>query len=354
MRIHLFILIWLLTISTIISGQSDTLIVGYTDAPPFLIETEQGPQGVNIWLWNKIAADLNLTYRLQKTEFSDLIEGLKDRSIDISINPLTLTPERASFMQFTSPFYTSNSAAVVLDTYQNQFLSFIKKFFAWEFLTGLALLVILVTIFGLLTWLFERKENHAEFRKGPKGMWDGLWWSAVTMTTIGYGDKAPKSRGGKIVALIWMFTALLFISGLTASIASTILSTTNSSNYYSLDELRSKKVGSISNTGSLNYLRNRFFRNLKAYSDIDEGLEGLANKEIEVFIYDEPILTYRLNEKVDHQMVKLPIKFNSQLYGFGISQDRQDLQPQLSERILYYTNTLEWPIMLQEYDLEEF
>lgn len=337
-----------------IANTSDTLVVGYTDAPPFIIGTDNGPQGVNIWLWNKIATDLDLNFKLKEVEFPDLIQGLKDHTIDISINPLTLTPERATFIQFTSPFYTSNSAAVVLDTYQNQFLSFIKKFFAWEFLTGMALLVILVAIFGLLTWMFERKHNDAQFRKGLKGIWDGLWWSAVTMTTVGYGDKTPKSRGGKIIALIWMFTALLFISGLTASIASTILSTSSSSQVYRLDDLRTKRVGSISNTGSLNYLRNRFFRNLKAYQNIEAGLDGLEKKEIEVFIYDEPILTYRLNERTDHQMIKLPIKFNSQLYGFGVSPEYHDLLPQLSERILYYTNTLEWPVMLQEYDLEEF
>lgn len=350
---HYVLLLITLFITTInVSAQSDTLIVGYTPAPPFLIKSNQKIEGVNIWLWERIAKDLNLSFVLKEMEFEDLMTGLKNGTIDISINPLTLTPERATYMHFTSPFYVSNSAAVVLQSRQNQFTSFFKKFFSWEFITGVAALTVLVGIFGMLTWLFERK-NNPEFRKNIKGLWDGLWWSAVTMTTIGYGDKTPKSRGGKIVALIWMFIALLFISGLTASIASTILSTSSSSRFATLDDIRSKNVGSISNTGSLNYLRSRYFRKLKSFGNINEGLNALSRKEIEVFIYDDPILTYRLKERKEDQIIKLPLKFNSQLYGFGVSLRHQEIVPKLSERILYYTSTLEWPIRLQEYDLEE-
>ena len=352
MKQYIFILITLFISTIKVSAQSDTLIVGYTPAPPFLIESITKVEGVNIWLWNRIAKDLDLNFILKEMEFEEMMTGLKNGTIDISINPLTLTPERASYMQFTSPFYVSNSAAVVLSSQQDQFFSFFKKFFSWKFLTGIALLTVLVGIFGILTWFFERKSNP-EFRKNFKGVWDGLWWSAVTMTTVGYGDKAPKSRGGKIVALIWMFIALLFISGLTASIASTILSTTNSSRFSTLDDIRSKSVGSIINTGSLNYLRSRFFRKLKSFENIHEGLDALSKKEIEVFIYDDPILTYRLKERNDNKLLKLPLKFNSQLYGFGVGMNHQELVPILSERILYYTSLLEWPIMLQEYNLEE-
>ena len=348
-----FLLLILLFVSSIrISAQSDTLIVGYSPAPPFLIDSGFWVQGVNIWLWERIAKDLDLHFTLKEMDFDDMMTGLKEGSIDVSINPLTLTPERATYMHFTSPFYVSNSAAVVLNSTQNEIISFFKKFFAWEFITGMALLTILVGIFGFLTWLFERKSNP-EFRKNIKGLWDGLWWSAVTMTTVGYGDKAPKSRGGKIVALIWMFIALLFVSGLTAGIASTILSTTSSSRFSTIDDIRSRNVGSVTNTGSLNYLRNRFFRKLKSYENIEEGLDALANKKIEVFIYDKPILTYRLKERNDEDIIMLPLKFNSQLYGFGLSMDNQELGPKLSERILYYTSSLEWPIMLQEYGLQE-
>ena len=71
--------------------------------------------------------------------------------------------------------------------------------------------------------MVERRHNHYQFVDLPVGgaCWT-LWWSAVTMTTVGYGDKAPKtSLGKKSIAIIWMFTAVI-ISGFTATIASTL------------------------------------------------------------------------------------------------------------------------------------
>ena len=77
-------------------------------------------------------------------------------------------------------------------------------------------------IFGFFLWLVERKHNKFQFRPGLLGLFDGLWWSAVTMTTVGYGDKAPKTNWGKAIAIIWMFTAVIIISSFTAGIASTL------------------------------------------------------------------------------------------------------------------------------------
>ena len=42
------------------------------------------------------------------------------------------------------------------------------------------------------------------------------------MTAVGYDDKSPRTHGGKIVSLIWMFTAIIIVSGFTASIAASL------------------------------------------------------------------------------------------------------------------------------------
>jgi hypothetical protein len=70
-----------------------------------------------------------------------------------------------------------------------------------------------------MVWLFERKLNPAHFGGNTlQGIGSGFWFSAVTMTTVGYGDKHPKTTGGRIVSLIWMFTAVILVSLFTATI----------------------------------------------------------------------------------------------------------------------------------------
>jgi voltage-gated potassium channel len=48
---------------------------------------------------------------------------------------------------------------------------------------------------------------------------DALWWSFVTTTTVGYGDIAPQSLGGRIVAVCLMLIGIGFLSMLTGTIA---------------------------------------------------------------------------------------------------------------------------------------
>lgn len=53
---------------------------------------------------------------------------------------------------------------------------------------------------------------------------DGLWWSAVTMYTVGYGDISPSSDAGRIAAVALMFSGVGFIGALSSSMTTYFLS----------------------------------------------------------------------------------------------------------------------------------
>ena len=48
----------------------------------------------------------------------------------------------------------------------------------------------------------------------------GVWWSIVTLTTVGYGDVVPQSFGGRLVGVGLMLGGVLSLSLLTATVAS--------------------------------------------------------------------------------------------------------------------------------------
>jgi voltage-gated potassium channel len=50
------------------------------------------------------------------------------------------------------------------------------------------------------------------------GFLDGLWWAVVTATTTGYGDIAPVTAGGRLIAVLLMVTGVGLISTLAAAI----------------------------------------------------------------------------------------------------------------------------------------
>lgn len=48
---------------------------------------------------------------------------------------------------------------------------------------------------------------------------DGLWWSIVTLTTVGYGDIAPDTVGMRVVAVWVMASGLVSVAAITGIIA---------------------------------------------------------------------------------------------------------------------------------------
>jgi voltage-gated potassium channel len=53
---------------------------------------------------------------------------------------------------------------------------------------------------------------------------DGVYWALTTMTTVGYGDPAPVTTSGKVLAVVVMLVGIGFVAILTAAIAQRFLS----------------------------------------------------------------------------------------------------------------------------------
>ena len=66
--------------------------------------------------------------------------------------------------------------------------------------------------FGLL---FERGQDGASL----DDFGTALWWSFVTVTTVGYGDHFPVTGAGQVVAVVLMIVGIGGISLITASVA---------------------------------------------------------------------------------------------------------------------------------------
>ena len=57
-------------------------------------------------------------------------------------------------------------------------------------------------------------------KKNVEGIGNAIWWSFVTITTVGYGDLYPKTTGGRIIGVVVMVFGIGFLGMFTATIAS--------------------------------------------------------------------------------------------------------------------------------------
>jgi voltage-gated potassium channel len=80
-----------------------------------------------------------------------------------------------------------------------------------------ALLIVVVICFAGagLVWEFERAVEGSNI----KSFTDALWWSATTITTVGYGDRFPTTPAGRGVAVVLMVAGIALFGVLAATIA---------------------------------------------------------------------------------------------------------------------------------------
>ena len=78
---------------------------------------------------------------------------------------------------------------------------------------------VLVLNGAAIVYLFERHAPDSNIHT----LRDALWWSAVTVTTVGYGDFYPVTTGGRITACFIMGTGLLTLAVVTAQVASSFV-----------------------------------------------------------------------------------------------------------------------------------
>ncbi len=86
--------------------------------------------------------------------------------------------------------------------------------------------VTFVVIFGsLFTLMFEINAPGANITS----FGDSTWWAFVTVTTVGYGDFTPITVGGRVIAVLIMFTGAAAVGAVTAAVASRFITSSGSS-----------------------------------------------------------------------------------------------------------------------------
>ncbi len=87
----------------------------------------------------------------------------------------------------------------------------------------LVISAIILLVGTIVIFLIESPNENSEI----KTMLDAVWWTAATVTTVGYGDVVPVTELGRIIGVAFMFVGIailgIFISTIGASLIRTRL-----------------------------------------------------------------------------------------------------------------------------------
>lgn len=295
-----------------------SLAVGTKIAPPFVIDRDGELSGIAIDLWREIARSLDLDYAVEPTELEPLLNRVETGSVAVAAGALSVTAERERHIDFTHPFYSSGLAiAVPMQGSTNPWLATAKRFVSPGFFSVVLGLAALLFLVGILVWYFEHRHNEEFDGDTRAGLGAGFWWAAVTMTTVGYGDKSPRTLGGRLIALVWMFASIILISSFTAAIATSLTVTELETEVTGPEDLAGARVATVTGSASEAYLRSQRAKPV-AFTNLEQALTAVTEGRALAAVYDAPLLRYEINQGFGDGLRVLPGVFERQDYAFAL------------------------------------
>ena len=331
---------------------AENLTVGVTNAPPFIIIDNDNISGLTIDLWDNISDSLNVDYHFVETDIDNVVTNIKEGEINISIAPMAVNSTHAEMNFYSQPFYITTMCVAIENHYESGFVTIIKNLFSLSFLKTIGLLLLINFTIGTLIWLAERKDNPG-FSDNINGIIDGFWWSWVTMTTVGYGDKSPQSKNGKILATVWMLVAILIISGFTATISSELTTKRLQNNVSNIHDLHKMKVGCVEGRNTVIYLDYKHIKS-KEYPTFEKAINALEKGDINALVDDGATLNYYCNKRernIGKKITLVELPNNKEYYCF-MSSDPM-LVNRINPYLLSFLESEQWSKLLRKYGIGE-
>ena len=336
--IRTFVLTGIVLISLPVQGFAKELRVGVSGSPPFVMEQGGVLSGISIEIWKDVAKRLNQPYKfVVQPNTNANVKAVADGSVDLAIGPISITPTRLANpkIDFTQPYFHGYEGLLIPQKPPG-LITRLRPFIGWAALSSVGLLVTLLFIFGNLIWLAERRKNTEQFpRQYLHGVGNGMWFGLVTLTTVGYGDRAPLSRTGRAIAGVWMVMSLVAVSSITAGLASAFtlsLAELAPSSIRRKGDLRGKRIAVVEGTTSLRW-GNSYDINSFLAKNLEEAIQTLQEGKVEGIIFDKAPLRHYLKENKNSKLKLANFPLAIQTYGFVLPMG-SPLRNQLNIEIL--------------------
>jgi polar amino acid transport system substrate-binding protein len=309
------------------------IIVGVAELPPLSLDFKGIFSGFEIDFWDQVAKDCKLKFEYQKVAFKDVFQKLRKGEIDVALGGITRNREREELFDFT--YFTLESGLLILVNNKNKpgFFKTIRNFLrhGWKKLLW-AIFAILFFIFacGNALWFVER--GSAFSRNYFPGIFESLWWTVTTISTVGYGDYIPETWAGKSTASAVIIIGYLFFGFFIAEITSLITVGRIKSDIESQTDLAGKAVAAVKGTTSVKTLR-KIGAKVVSVSKIENAYEKLKNEEVDAIVYDAPALMYFARSDISKDFLIKGDIFDPQTYAF-IFRDKDPLREKVNQSIL--------------------
>jgi polar amino acid transport system substrate-binding protein len=317
------------------AAQDGPLRVAIKPIAPFVMKRDDRAVGFSIDYWDQIAKRLNRTteYVMLDT-VGAVIESVKNGEADVGIAAISMTAEREQVIDFTHGYYESGLQVLVTTESSSVLDNVFATIFSRDMLQLLLIIGAITLLFTHIIWLVERSTNSRYPRGYREGISAALWWTVVTLATVGDSEGTPRHRIGKLLAILWMFISIILIANFTAVVTSTATLRDLRGTIQGADDLPGKTIATVKNTTSARYLADNGL-SFTPVDNIEAAFALLRAKQVQAVIYDSPVLLYHAAHDGRGYEEVVGAAFQKEQYGIALS-NGNPLREEINRLILQF------------------
>jgi polar amino acid transport system substrate-binding protein len=316
-------------------GSVSKLRVATRVVPPMVIEDKGALRGFSIELWNSISARLNReTEYLVMSDVGELLDAVGEGRADLGIAAISITSEREIRFDFSQPILNAGLQILVRGAAGNAEpspLQLMRLFFSRTVIwLGIALLMIMIP--AHLVWVVERHHRNGIIpsRSYFPGIFHAMFWAAGTLAT--QADHMPRHWMARIVAVLWMFTAVVFVAFYTAQLTASLTAQQIRGSINGPQDLVGRHVGTTRASTAAAYLSENKAQ-VREFVSIDAAYDALLDKEVDAVVFDAPAILYYATHEGKGLAQVVGGVFHKEDYGIVFPTD-SPLRKQVNEALL--------------------
>lgn len=291
------------------------------ELPPFVQKKGDEYTGFSVELWKAIAARLEWkTAFVLAPDVRGQLDAVERQTADVGVGAISITADRSMKYDFSQPILNAGLQIVVradrappessaLGSLLSLLLS--PAVFVW-----LGIAVLLTVVPAHIVWFFER--NHPSGIVTSKsyfpGIFQAFYWGLGALAT--QADSMPRQWVARIVAILWMFSGVVFVAFYTAQLTATLTVQQFKSEISGPDDLPGKKVATVQASTSAAYLTANGVQ-AATFRNVQEALQALTTKQVDAVVYDAPVLQYFAAHEGAGKVRAVGTVFHSEDYGFA-------------------------------------
>lgn len=307
------------------------LRVAVKDLPPFVMIADDEMRtlsGFSIDLWQAIAERMNVSTSFVVLDtVAGVVNAVETRTADVGIAGITITSDRDARVDFSVPMFNAGLDILSRQDAGLTLGDFLQILFSSQVTQIVLVMAAVIFIAGNAVWVIERLRKDKTPGAYRRGIFGGLGWAALAVTTVGYADQPPRRAIGRVIALLALFVGIALLAQFTTTITSGVTLASLRGVIDDPRDLYGRAVGTVSGTTTETYLREIGIPPL-TFPDFEAAASALLLEQVDVVVYDAPVLEFFVNREGRGRAQTTGQPFALEYYGIAIPQGSE-----LRERI---------------------